>query len=160
MISMFEIKGKYSTAKVFAKICEEKTIGQIQKMCNQSWTKDSNIAIMPDTHVGIGCTIGTTMTVLDKICPSAVGTDIGCGMLCIKLPCGDKIISHLKDIDDFINTHICSGAKIHDTSIEDEYVENLIINMYCYKNLKNKSIFMKAFGTLGGGNHFIGATRS
>ena len=35
---------------------------------------------MPDTHAGAGCTIGTTMTIQDKIVPNLVGVDIGCGM--------------------------------------------------------------------------------
>ena len=28
---------------------------------------------MPDTHAGAGCTIGTTMTIQDKIVPNLVG---------------------------------------------------------------------------------------
>lgn len=33
---------------------------------------------MSDVHAGAGCTIGTTMTVKDKIVPNLVGVDIGC----------------------------------------------------------------------------------
>jgi len=40
---------------------------------------------MPDVHAGKGCTIGTTMTITDKVSPNLVGVDIGCGMLTIKL---------------------------------------------------------------------------
>ena len=40
---------------------------------------------MPDVHAGKGCTIGTTMTITDKICPNIVGVDIGCGMYTVKL---------------------------------------------------------------------------
>ena len=31
---------------------------------------------MPDVHAGKGCTIGTTMTVRDKVVPNIVGVDI------------------------------------------------------------------------------------
>ena len=40
---------------------------------------------MPDAHAGAGCVIGTTMTVSDRIAPSLVGVDIGCGMEAVKL---------------------------------------------------------------------------
>ena len=36
--------------------------------------------MMLDVHAGAGCTIGTTMTIADKICPKLVGVEIGCGM--------------------------------------------------------------------------------
>ena len=40
---------------------------------------------MPEVQAGKGCTIGTTMTVRDKIVPNIVGVDIGCGVLTVKL---------------------------------------------------------------------------
>ncbi len=40
---------------------------------------------MPDIHAGAGCTIGTTMTVIDKVVPNLVGVDIGCGMECVQI---------------------------------------------------------------------------
>lgn len=55
-------------------------MGQIIELCNQPFAEGSNIRIMPDTHAGAGCTIGTTMTITDKIVPNLVGVDIGCGM--------------------------------------------------------------------------------
>ena len=41
--------------------------------------------IMPDVHAGAGSTIGTTMTITDKVVPNLVGVDIGCGMLTTEL---------------------------------------------------------------------------
>lgn len=152
---MFEIKGKYTTAQVYATVCDNDTISQITNMCNQIWTEGSHIAIMPDTHYGVGCTIGTTMTINDKLCPSAVGTDIGCGMLCVELPHGNEITDYLKEIDDFINENICAGAIIRDIPLKNDKIESEITNMKCYKELKGKATFMKALGTLGGSNHFI-----
>ena len=40
---------------------------------------------MPDVHAGKGCTIGTTMTISDKVVPGMVGVDIGCGMETVRL---------------------------------------------------------------------------
>lgn len=48
-------------------------------------TAGSKIHIMPDVRVGKGCTIGTTMTIVDKAVPNVVGVDIGCGMYTVNL---------------------------------------------------------------------------
>lgn len=68
MRNMLEIKGKVNTAICYAKVIEEDAIEQIRTMCDYELTKDSKIRIMPDVHAGAGCTIGTTMTVIDKAC--------------------------------------------------------------------------------------------
>ena len=94
---MFEIKGKITTAICYAKVVEDEAIGQIRRMCDHDLTKGSKVRIMPDVHAGKGCTIGTTMTVTDKICPNIVGVDIGCGMYTVKLQ--DQVIDFEK-IDD------------------------------------------------------------
>ena len=70
---MFEIKGKINTAICYAKVVEDDAIEQIRRMCDYEFTKDSKIRIMPDVHAGKGCTIGTTMTVTDKVVPNIVG---------------------------------------------------------------------------------------
>ena len=77
---MFEIRGKYSTAKVFADKIDEDSVRQIYDLCNQQFTENERIRMMPDVHAGAGCVIGTTMTVTDRVVPNLVGVDIGCGM--------------------------------------------------------------------------------
>ena len=75
---MIEITGKDNTAKCFATTVEEGAREQIKKVCDTEAFASSKIRIMPDVHAGKGCTIGTTMTVTNKIVPSMVGVDIGC----------------------------------------------------------------------------------
>ena len=82
---MIEIKGKVNTAICFAKVIEGEAIEQIRRMCDYEFTAGSQIRIMPDVHAGKGCTIGTTMTVVDKAVPNVVGVDIGCGMYTVQL---------------------------------------------------------------------------
>ena len=77
---MFEIKGQVNTAFCYAKVVEDEAIEQIRRMCDYEFAKDSKIAIMPDVRAGKGCTIGTTMTVVDRAVPNIVGVDIGCGI--------------------------------------------------------------------------------
>ena len=80
-----EIKGKVNTALCYAKVVEDEAIEQIKRMCDYEFTEGSRIRIMPDVHAGKGCTIGTTMTIVDKAVPNIVGVDIGCGMYTVNL---------------------------------------------------------------------------
>lgn len=144
---MFKIEGKKNTAICFASQIDEKAAEQIQRMCDYDLTAGSRIRIMPDVHAGKGCTIGTTMTIKDKVCPNIVGVDIGCGMYVVKL--FDHVID-FKKIDE-ICTWIPSGMNVWDTPIETFDLTKL----KCFSSLKKTTYLNKSLGTLGGGNHFI-----
>ena len=42
------------------------------------------LALMPDAHLGIGATVGSVIATEGAIIPSAVGVDIGCGMIAVE----------------------------------------------------------------------------
>jgi len=145
---MLEIIGKYNTAKIFTDNADETTISQVEELLSQDFVEDSKIRIMPDCHAGVGCVIGTTMTIKDKVVPNLTGVDIGCGMRVIKV--SNKNID-LEKLDNVIRENIPSGFAIRGS--QHEY-SNLIefdeIIAECNKLRARNSI-----GTLGGGNHFI-----
>ena len=85
---MFVLNGKYNSATVYTDMVDDKGISQIIWLLNQEFAADSRICMMPDTHAGAGCVIGTTMTIKDKVCPNLVGVDIGCGMEVVILEIG------------------------------------------------------------------------
>lgn len=147
---MIEIRGKYNTAKVFTDNVESTALAQIKELCNQEFVKDSIIRIMPDTHAGAGCTIGTTMTVNDKIVPNLVGVDIGCGMETLKLK--QKKID-LKKLDEIIYDYIPAGFEIRKK--QHKYTEKIDLNKLICKENVNLERAKLSIGTLGGGNHFI-----
>ena len=144
---MFEIKGKITTAICYAKVVEDEAIGQIRRMCDHDLTKGSKVRIMPDVHAGKGCTIGTTMTVTDKICPNIVGVDIGCGMYTVKLQ--DQVIDFEK-IDEACH-YVPSGMNVWEGRMERFDLTQL----KCYRSLRDAKRLERSLGTLGGGNHFI-----
>lgn len=82
---MLELQGKFGTAKVFTDVVDNESISQVINLLNQPYIEGSKVRMMPDIHAGAGCTIGTTMTIKDKICPNLVGVDIGCGMETIRI---------------------------------------------------------------------------
>ena len=146
---MFELKGKYTTAKIFTDSVEESAQSQIINLLNQPFAEGSKIRIMPDVHAGAGCVIGFTAEMKDKVIPNLIGVDIGCGMLCIDIT-GLNI--DLNRIDKFIHDQIPAGHNNNDTELTNYKTYE---NVLCYEHLKNQGTFGKAIGSLGGGNHFI-----
>jgi RNA-splicing ligase RtcB len=155
---MIEIKGKYNTAKVFTNSLDDMSKEQIKKLCNQSFTAESTIRLMPDVHAGSGCTIGTTMTIKDKIVPNLVGVDIGCGMETLFIPSEHKSSAGFDPIrlDEIIHSQIPSGMEIRDDA--HEYINKISLNEIKCPAI-NPDRARKSIGTLGGGNHFIEANR-
>ena len=151
---MKEINGLYNTAKVFTDNMDELSVEQIKKLCNQDFIQGSKIRIMPDVHSGAGCTIGTTMTIKDKVVPNLVGVDIGCGMETIAIK--EKVIDFEK-FDNLIYEKIPAGINIrkdmHKYASEIELEE-----LRCFYNISHVRAG-RSIGTLGGGNHFIEVDR-
>ena len=146
---MFEINGKYSTAKVFATTIDNDAISQLIQLCSQEFTKGAKIRIMPDVHAGTGCTIGFTANLGDMVIPNIVGVDIGCGMLCVKL---GKVDIDFNKFDNIIRKYVPSGFEVHK---ERKSAFTKLENMNCYAFLEDTARIECSMGTLGGGNHFI-----
>lgn len=144
---MLEIIGKTNTAVCYAAVIEDEAKEQIRRMCDYKLTENSKIRIMPDVHAGRGCTIGTTMTVKDKVCPNIVGVDIGCGMYTLKLT--DRELDYEK-IDEACH-YIPSGKNVWEGRMERFDLTAL----RCFRSLKDTKRMERSLGTLGGGNHFI-----
>ena len=144
---MFEIKGKYATAICYAAVVEDEAIEQIRRMCDHEFTAGSRIRIMPDVHSGVGCTIGTTMTIVDKVVPNIVGVDIGCGMYTVGL---GKVDIDFERMDEAAH-YVPSGKNVWEGRMERFDLTEL----RCYRALKDTRRLERSLGTLGGGNHFI-----
>ena len=151
---MIELVGKYGQALVFTDVVDQASISQVIGLLNQPYAKDSRIRMMPDIHAGSGCTIGTTMTIRDKICPNLVGVDIGCGMETIRIK--EKHIE-LESLDKLIRREIPSGFAIRDRA--HRFSKNIDLEaLHCAHHVDMLRA-EKSIGTLGGGNHFIEANK-
>lgn len=151
---MLEVKGKYNQAKIFTDVVDQASVAQVIELCNQEFAADSRIRLMPDIHAGAGCTIGTTMTITDKVVPNLVGVDIGCGMETIRVR-EDHL--ELQKLDKLIYEKIPSGfdirAKAH------RYWDQIDLEELCCARHMDLLRAEKSIGTLGGGNHFIEVDR-
>ena len=144
---MLEIKGKVNTAICYASVIGEEAIEQIRRMCDYEFTAGSKVRIMPDVHAGKGCTIGTTMTVIDKAVPNVVGVDIGCGMYTVNLGNIEIDFEKLDEVCHFIP----SGMNVWQGRHENFDLQKL----RCFRELKDSRRLERSLGTLGGGNHFV-----
>lgn len=132
--------------KIYASTLEDVAYQQIKELGEFEPYQNCKIRIMPDCHAGAGCTIGTTMTIKDKITPNLVGVDIGCGMLTVKLK---ETEIDLQKLDAVINKFIPNGFNIHtEPKAEFEFDELIAKNL----NIERAKL---SIGSLGGGNHFI-----
>ncbi|KAI4445575.1 RNA-splicing ligase RtcB [Eubacterium plexicaudatum ASF492] len=149
---MIVLNGKYNEAKIFTDAVDEASESQVRLLLDQEFTRGSRIRMMPDIHAGVGCTIGTTMTVADKIVPNLVGVDIGCGMETVTVR--EKHME-LQKLDKLIYEKIPSGYHIREKA--HRYFDHINLEeLHCYRHI-NRIRAERSLGTLGGGNHFIEA---
>ncbi len=148
---MLTVKGTHNEAVVFTDRLDSSAEGLLKAACNAEYLADCKIRIMPDVHAGKGCTIGTTMTIHDKVVPNMVGVDIGCGMETVKLK--EKRIDFTK-LDSVIRKFIPFGREIRAEGKEHPFAQDIdLTKLRCDKHGVERAY--RSIGTLGGGNHFI-----
>lgn len=155
---MYEIQGKYTTAKVFTENEEIDVTEQTLAICNHPIFKDCKVRIMPDCHRGKGCTIGFTaeMSKNGEIISNIIGVDQSCGMLTVKLK-KSKTLNDFAKLDKVIREFVPfgrNGRKKISQLVPDDLIEKVKQISTDYLNEKPNRDLRK-IGSLGGGNHFI-----
>jgi RNA-splicing ligase RtcB len=153
---MIKIAGFHNTAICYASGLEPSAMEQIKTICDRPEFSSSTIRVMPDVHAGMGCTIGTTMTITNKIVPGMVGVDIGCGMETVKL--AEKEIEY-KGLDKMIQRRIPAGRNVRRGNVHPFNDEVKLEELRCVEHVNVKRA-RQSIGTLGGGNHFIEVDRT
>ena len=152
---MIELRGKYNVAYVYTDIIDQESISQIIEILNQPMSQGQTIRLMPDVHAGAGCTIGTTMTVGDKIIPNLVGVDIGCGMEVTYLAESEIDFARL---DSVIRQSVPSGMAVRQRA--HSYFKQIDLKALACADSVSLDYAKMSLGTLGGGNHFIEVDRA
>jgi len=147
------ITGEHKPIKIWTDIdkIEDAAIAQLENVAKLPFIY-KHVAVMPDVHLGYGATIGSVIATQGAVCPSAVGVDIGCGMLAVNLH-RELDSFNLKEVFDTIENTVPVGFKGHEhrESSMGQTLRELASDPI-------KSVWKKAdeqMGTLGGGNHFI-----
>lgn len=120
-----------------------------------------HIALMPDAHVAEDVCVGTVTATTQRILPAAVGGDIGCGMVAIRLQGLQANADLLADRDRAARVlaglyeriphalHVAKNAPDLPEDLRDEPLAHGALD-----NLKRREGRLE-FGTLGRGNHFL-----
>jgi tRNA-splicing ligase RtcB (3'-phosphate/5'-hydroxy nucleic acid ligase) len=116
------------------------------------------LAVMPDVHLAADVCIGTAVATREVIYPSAVGSDIGCGMAAIAFAAGADVLS-----DEQAAASIVAGlyemvpANKHPTAGTIDVAElpdpTALSDSSLTKNAMRTGRVQ--LGTLGRGNHFV-----
>jgi tRNA-splicing ligase RtcB (3'-phosphate/5'-hydroxy nucleic acid ligase) len=135
---------------------EEATIDQARKAARLQIVS-GHVALMPDAHIGIGATIGSVIPTENAVIPSAVGVDIGCGMVAVRTDVRqDQLPDDLKPLLHKIEHAVPAGVgKGHGRVTKP--AEVWLASRRPPRNLSDKQIrtTLEQFGTLGSGNHFL-----
>ena len=119
-----------------------------------------HIAVMPDCHLGRGATVGSVIATRGAIIPSAVGVDIGCGMIAVRtqFSASNIPVDDLEKIRNGIERRIPLSAGKYNKEISETALKRV-----SKLNISGKEEYIKLtktdwqlqLGTLGSGNHFI-----
>lgn len=137
-----------SDLKIFTDNIELQAKEQIYTLIKQPAFSNCKVRIMPDVHAGVGCVIGFTADLGDKVIPNIVGVDLGCGMLTVRL---SNIDIDFEKLDKIIRNNVPSGRNVHKFATTKINPQSL----FCYDQLTEIDWIERSMGTLGGGNHFI-----
>ena len=135
---------------------EPETIRQAEKTARLPIV-EGHVALMPDAHVGIGATVGSVIPTKNAVIPSAVGVDIGCGMIAAELDITeDQLPDNLEPLLGKIERAVPAGVgRGHDKAANaaGRWLSNHRPATSLSAAQADKAA--KQFGTLGSGNHFF-----
>ena len=150
---MIKINGKRNTALLYTDRADKETVRQLEQMLCLPALADSRIRIMPDVHKGRGCVIGFTMTLpANRVIPSFVGVDIGCGITAAKLGVNGLDFAALDQI-----IRETAGKRTRET-VSPLFDAAGTGALFCRKEIDAERAAL-SLGTLGGGNHFVEVDR-
>jgi len=115
------------------------------------------LALMADAHVGYGSTIGSVIATEGAIIPSAVGVDIGCGMVAVET----SLTSHdlpddLGALHARITRTVPAGmGQGHDDRRDVDVFETVPYDGVTGLTDQQVLTARSQFGSLGSGNHFV-----
>lgn len=117
-----------------------------------------HVALMPDCHAGLGMPIGGVIAARDAVIPSAVGVDIGCGMIAVETDVPAERFSEMRfrrEFQEALKKRIPVGEGVSRKEQQSwEGFERYLDTNGSVCDFPN-GLDRKNLGTLGGGNHFI-----
>jgi tRNA-splicing ligase RtcB (3'-phosphate/5'-hydroxy nucleic acid ligase) len=135
---------------------DPETISQAEKTARLPIV-EGHVALMPDAHVGLGATVGSVIPTTGAVIPSAVGVDIGCGMVAAELDLTeDRLPDSLDPLLGRIEAVVPAGVGRGHDRVERHAHDWLAAHRPATDlSADQAEKAAKQFGTLGSGNHFL-----
>ena len=121
-----------------------------------------HVALMPDCHTGYGMPIGGVVAAKNAVIPSAVGVDIGCGMIAVETDVPAERLADMR-FRRAIQTRAKERIPVGEGVYHKEKQEWDGFEKYLDANGLppfTTTLDRHNLGTLGGGNHFIEIQKS
>jgi len=137
---------------VWASDIEEDTIQQALRTARMPFIV-GDVALMPDAHIGFGSTVGSVFATKGAIIPSAIGVDIGCGMIAVQT---NLFAEDLPDNLDplFARFEELIPAGVGQGNLEGHDLSEIGMPLSTLSN-KQETTAACQLGSLGSGNHFL-----
>ena len=154
--------------RVWTEDIEPSALQQLRNLARLPFIHEHGVAAMPDVHFGIGATVGSVIATDQAIVPAAVGVDIGCGMIAVRLEgvVASQLPTSLAKIRSDIERAVPTGFESNAPAQQNEKAAKAMYNDFQWLEAKHPKVFARRkepaskvivaqFGSLGGGNHFI-----
>jgi len=133
------------------------TLRQLQILAAQPWVVERVVA-MPDAHVAGSVAVGTVFATEDRIVPSALGADLGCGMTAapVDFPAASFSRQQLERWLSALERRFPSGDKGQHGKgvlVPDELM-GASLSTSTLEHSRAR-LAPRHLGTVGGGNHFV-----
>ena len=147
----------------WASIIEPKTQAQAELTSTMPFIYP-HVALMPDCHLGKGATVGSVIPTLGAIIPAAVGVDIGCGMMALRLDVTENQLrerGQLRELRQSIAAAVPLSAGKYNAGPYSDHTASLITELT--DRAADSDVdpdryaenWRLQLGSLGSGNHFI-----
>lgn len=143
---------------------DQETLDQVERI---SWMPfvEPHVSLMPDAHLGKGAAVGSVIPTRGAVIPSAVGVDLGCGMVAVRTQWTEDQVrarGALSDLRENIEARVpMSAGKYTEaltqtaTDFLDELGGQWDFDLQGWWPEDFAPTWENQLGTLGGGNHFI-----
>jgi len=148
---------KIGNVLTWASDIEQGTIDQAAKASRLPFV-DGHLALMPDAHIGMGATIGSVIPTKGAIIPSAIGVDIGCGMIAVETDLtADGLPDDMDRMHGYVAQVVPSGVGKGHRQVGDAATAKMppFPDTSDAWDAKIRDKAFHQFGSLGSGNHFV-----
>jgi len=154
--------------KLWTEQIEDSALQQLRNIARLPFIDPHGVAAMPDVHFGVGATVGSVIATCGAVIPAAVGVDIGCGMMAVRLAGAgaEHLPDGLAQLRAEIEQAVPTGFEKHAPGQQNEKAAAALYAEFCWLEHAHPAAFARRkdpadaiiasqFGSLGGGNHFI-----